>query len=346
VLEAAWRDAVATDAHGATAAMLGTIRCYAAALHYDPGRAEQYIADTIAYCRDHDIHTFGGIVAGVDALVGLQRGQWARARACAEDVLTRPGLPVHQILPRLAVALIHARRGERPVTALLDEIESSCEIDGLRLLPVCAARAEAAWLAGDDDTTRREAQRGLATVGGDWDPWLVWQLRRWMHVAGGSLNPVAVEGPVTPFQLEVSGDWQAAAAEWTRRGCDYESAIAQLGGDLGGVESALATFRTLGARAAAQRAQQRLVTLRGRTHRSRRAEIDADPDGLSRREREVLILIAAGHNNVEIAAKLSLSRKTIGHHVSSILAKLGVDNRIQAAALALQREAAAQLNTI
>jgi DNA-binding CsgD family transcriptional regulator len=342
VLEAAWRDAVATDVVGATAAMLGAVRCYAAALHYDPDRADRYVAETVAFCRDHDIYSFGGIAAGVEALVALHRGQWERARACAEGVLTRPGLPVHQIVPRLTLALIHARRGEQPVAALLDEIESSCEIDQLRLLPVRAARAEAGWLAGDDDTARREAQSGLATGGGDGDPWLMWQLRRWVHIAGGSLAPLADQGPVTPFQLEVSGDWQAAAAEWTRRGCAYEAAIAQLGGDVAAAEAALATFRQLGARAATRRAQQRLAGLRGPTRRSRLADLLADPDGLSRREREVLTLVAAGHNNADIAAKLSISRKTAGHHVSSILAKLGVDNRIQAAAHALQSQTASE----
>ena len=67
-----------------------------------------------------------GSAAGVEALLALHRGQWGRARACAEDVLTSPGLPVHQIVPRLTLALIHARRGERPAAALLDEVESSC----------------------------------------------------------------------------------------------------------------------------------------------------------------------------------------------------------------------------
>jgi DNA-binding NarL/FixJ family response regulator len=57
---------------------------------------------------------------------------------------------------------------------------------------------------------------------------------------------------------------------------------------------------------------------------------------LSRREREVLTLIAAGHSDADIATKLSISPKTVGHHVESILTKLGVENRTQAAAQARQ----------
>jgi DNA-binding CsgD family transcriptional regulator len=58
----------------------------------------------------------------------------------------------------------------------------------------------------------------------------------------------------------------------------------------------------------------------------------ADPLGLTRREREVLNLICAGHSNAEIAAELFLSAKTVDHHVSAVLAKLGTPTREAAAA--------------
>ena len=222
------------------------------------------------------------------------------------------------------------------MASLLDEAVGSYEPDDfVHLGPVWAARAEAAWLCGDDDTARAEAQAGLATAPAGADPWLVDHLRRWAHLPTGPPVP-AVADPATPFALEISGNWQAAAAAWTDRGCPYDAAIAQLGGDLTAVQTALATFSSLGARAAARRARQRLTELRGRTPRSRSAEILADPDGLTRREREVLDLVTAGRTDTEIAAALHISPRTVGHHVSAILAKLNVDNRIQAAAHARQ----------
>jgi DNA-binding NarL/FixJ family response regulator len=63
----------------------------------------------------------------------------------------------------------------------------------------------------------------------------------------------------------------------------------------------------------------------------------ARPDvALSPRELDVLRLIVAGHDNGEIGKRLHLSASTIKHHASSILEKLGVDNRIQAAVLAVR----------
>lgn len=326
-LEAAWRDAMNTETRGEHAGLLATLVCLLAALHYDADRADRAITASLAYCRDHNVFTFEALVVGVDAVVRLHRGDWDHARAAAEDLLTRPGLAaVNRILPQLILALIGARCGRPSADTLLDDAVAGAETDHLRFFSVWAARAEAAWLAGDDDACRGEAQAGLAVTPADADPWLTGALQRWLYLTGADPAPGSGE-PGTPFELEIRGDWQAAAAEWQRRRCPYDAAIARLGGDVAAVESALATFRELGARAAARRAQQRLAALRG-SARPGRADT---PHGLTRREHEVLQLLAGGQSDAQIAAALHISTRTVSCHVGRILLKLGVANRTQAA---------------
>ena len=62
------------------------------------------------------------------------------------------------------------------------------------------------------------------------------------------------------------------------------------------------------------------------------------PGTLTGREREVLALIAEGRSNREIARRLGVSEKTVKAHVSSVLAKLGVQDRTQAAVYAIRHD--------
>ena len=73
-----------------------------------------------------------------------------------------------------------------------------------------------------------------------------------------------------------------------------------------------------------------LAQLRGGRHEGGTAPLSA-------RERQVLRLVAEGRSNKEIARALTITERTAKFHVTSLLNKLGADNRAQAAAMAVQR---------
>ena len=70
--------------------------------------------------------------------------------------------------------------------------------------------------------------------------------------------------------------------------------------------------------------------------RAGRPATKANPANLTRRESEVLTLVAQGLRNAEIAERLVVSERTIDHHVGSILRKLGVRSRVEATAKAVR----------
>lgn len=330
-VEELWRESTAATGFEEHSGSLGILLGTLAVMRGEYGRAQRQLADVEAYLGDRALGMFGALVAGVQALTSLAAGDWSSAALTAEQILAQPELPAHhRIAPLITLALIRARRGEEAVWPLLDDARA-CATGSLLRLAVYAARAEAAWLVDDDESARHCAAEARTDSG---TAWLGGSVRRWAHLAGDQAGSDVLAA--TPYEWEISGDWCAAAREWTLRGCPYDAAIAQLGGDIDAVEAALGTFRQLGARAAARRAQQRLAHLRGRDPDRRRKDTSADPRGLTKRQRDVLELLAAGRSDAEIAAALYISTKTANTHVCAIMAKLGVHNRTQAAAYAYQ----------
>jgi DNA-binding CsgD family transcriptional regulator len=218
------------------------------------------------------------------------------------------------------------------VAAALDEALDLAAPTGTlqRLAPVRAARAEAAWLAGDGERAKAEAQAAFDLALGHQHRWHLGELGYWLWRAGAVAEafPEAAE----PFALQIGGDWAGAAAAWEELGCPYEAARALAeGDDEAALRRALGEFERLGARPAALRTAARLRALGARDiPRGPRPATRANPAHLTPREAEVLAVLAAGGTNAEVAARLFLSPKTVEHHVSAVLAKLGARSRREA----------------
>jgi DNA-binding CsgD family transcriptional regulator len=204
-----------------------------------------------------------------------------------------------------------------------------------RLGPVAAARAEGAWLLRSLSEVDGATGDVVALAAERDDAWTLGELSLWRRRAG--LDSPA--GPVAaPFEAELAGDPTRAAMLWTDLGCPYDAALALAHSDHEPeLRRALDELRRLGAEPAARIVARRLRAMgaldipRG----ANRATV-ANPASLTERELEVLELLARGLRNAEIAERLVVSSRTVEHHVSAILAKLGARTRGEAGAAAVR----------
>jgi len=255
----------------------------------------------------------------------------------AEELLT--GVGVGSVEAARVVAALHVGRGE-------DEL--ALEVIDRALLEVGPASTAAGPLLGvlvEAHLTRRdlvaaaEAAEQLGTCAA---------LHPWPHLAAAAALARGRVGLVAGQPTDAVECLRTAVAGFVRAELPFEAAetrlvlAAALAADrpevaVAEARAALSAFEQLSAARHALEAAALLRSLGARPASPR-------PSGavLSKREAEVLELLAAGLSNPEMSARLYISRKTVEHHVGNVLAKLGLRSRAEAAAYAARRGSGAE----
>lgn len=297
-----------------------------------------HLDEGLRYVRDWGLWPDAYNLEVHHALLQQRKGDWRSALRELDSLIERfadPGVLILYSLP--SQARLQARLGQHDVReVLLTCWQRALAQRNLTALGLAgAALVEWAWLADQpseaehvlDGWSQHVSRPGAGPIDAE--------IRRYALRAGVDVprSRSPVDRTPSPWQLGVTGDWRGAAEAWRRAGDPYEEAL-----ELAESRDPDATLRAfdmlteLDAGPAARCVQRRLRELgvrtipRGPTRRTR-----DNPAGLTDRQLEVVQLISAGLTNSEIAERLVVSVRTVDHHVSSVLDKLGVSTRREAA---------------
>lgn len=304
--------------------------------------AERIIRDGISFDTQHDLDSWTHYLVGRLAQLRMEQGRLRDAETIAQGVLNIDRLTLLMKLPALIVlARVRLRLGEEDAPALAEKAlqDAMATDESQYVVPALLNLVESAWL-NDKPAAAAEHLRRLANVGAaQMRPWNIGEAVVWAKRMGVEL-PADFDVPLpAPYAAEIEGDHEGGANAWESLGAPYPAALCLLssGEEASGttIARAIKLLEPIEARAAATKARKvaRALGVAKQMPRSRRGHYSAaknHPLGLTKREQDILGLVANGASNRDISEALARSQRTVEHHVSAVLSKLNVANRMEA----------------
>ncbi len=307
--------------------------------------AEKTIADGVAFDTKHDLDSWTYYLLGRKVQLRLEQGRLEEAVSIAQEVIETEGQTLLMRLPaRIMLARAQLRLADKEAIKTLEQARHDALETGevQYQIPILLGFLEKAWLSGAAAVVD-DAMFALGKI--DIERFSVWTKGEYAFWAKLLNRPTGLSSnkPLTSFDDAVEGHYEKAGDKFADAGANYLANICYgLSAKPSLVSQALTSLREQKADAAVARlidaaetrgiGRDRLKIPRGPYNASRQNSL-----GLTAKEQVVLKLLGEGLSNGEIAENLSRSPRTIEHHVSSILQKMNVENRM-AAVLKLKDE--------
>ncbi len=298
--------------------------------------AESALQRGIAFDTEHELDSWTFYLLGRKAQLRLEQGRLEEVTAICHSVIATPGQTLLMKLPaRIMLARFYVRTAHEDAAHTIQKAYKDALATGelQYCIPVLIAMLEQAWLKDSEDLAA-QAEGGLARI----EPscFSVWSRAEhdfWCNLTGISSQCSQTEAP-TAFGPAIAGDYAEAGMCFARLGADYLANLCfGLSSSAETVSSGLTALNRQGAKGATLRLIESLesrgiaredVTLPRGPYRTSRE----NPFGLTAKEMIVLEHLARGLSNAQIAEEMSRSQRTVEHHVSAVLQKLEVENRL------------------
>ncbi|NNL88563.1 MAG: AAA family ATPase [Marinicaulis sp.] len=304
--------------------------------------AERTISEGVAFDTKNDLDSWTHYLIGRQAQLRCEQGRLHDARTIAEGVLRLERQTLLMKLPaRLVLAKVNIMLGDDAAQTVLAEAvdHAAATEEPQHIVPAHLSRLLFAWLH-DKARIAEESLRQLFDIGADaMHLWHRGETAVWCNRFAYPIPEEFRDGLPPPIHQELDGKLKVAAATWKKLGAipAIATTLAQ-SRESDQLGAAIQISRDIGA-AAIEEKVLRLASRFGiasELPKKKRGPYKAarnHPLGLTEKEQKVLSLLVEGHSNSDIAEILSRSRRTVENHVSSILRKLSVEHRVDAAIL-------------
>lgn len=304
--------------------------------------AEKMIIEGIAFDTSYDLDSWTYYLVGIQSYLRMEQGRLEDAETISMGVLGLEQLTLLMKLPALTVlARAQLRLGRETYSDYLDQsLENSFTTDELQyIIPARLGAIEAAWLYENPEAAYSQLKWLSELDLSKMDHWRAGEISEWIHRFGFDLKVKSELDLPEPYQLELADNYLAAAEVWISLGIPYNAALSLIQTDASQASEALPRayriLESIGAKPAMAMVRDKamkfgILSELPRTRRGPYRKTRQHPAGLTAKEQEVLAHLIAGATNQDIAKVLSRSQRTVENHVSSILAKLNVSNRMDA----------------
>jgi len=311
--------------------------------------AEEATAQGIEYDTRYDLESWTYYLVGIQAQLRLEQGRLRDAETISQGVLEMQQLTLLMHLPAISVLTkAQLRLGsadhKKTLSKVLDDSFATDEIQ--YIIPARLSAVESAWYNDNRSAAYEQLSELVELDESLLDHWRAGEITAWVQRFNFDLELKCSLPLATPYQLEVDQQHEAAAEAWLSLGIPYSAAICLLNAGQQKLPLLLPkAYKILDSIDAkgllpTVRSQAKELGILNQLPGIRRGPYKASrqhPLGLTGKEQEILTHMLEGTSNKDIASALSRSQRTIENHVSSILGKLNVSNRLDAV-LKIQNE--------